>query len=79
MMDFGPLFRLANLLTLLRLFLIPPFIFCFQSEMMVPAFAIFILAARTDNIDGKIARRQGVSSFGKIMDPLADKLWIGAA
>lgn len=78
-MDFGTLFRLANLLTLLRLFLIPPFIFCFQADMMVPAFLIFILAALTDNIDGKIARRQGVTSFGKFMDPLADKLLIGAA
>ena len=47
--------------------------------MMVPALAIFALAALTDNIDGKIARRQGVTSFGKFMDPLADKLLIGAA
>ena len=78
-MDFGTLFRLANLLTILRLFLIPPFIFCFQADMMVPALAIFALAALTDNIDGKIARRQGVTSFGKFMDPLADKLLIGAA
>ena len=78
-MDFGTLFRLANLLTILRLFLIPPFIFCFQADMMVLALAIFALAALTDNIDGKIARRQGVTSFGKFMDPLADKLLIGAA
>ena len=78
-MDFGTLFRLANLLTILRLFLIPPFIFCFQADLMVPALAIFALAALTDNIDGKIARRQGVTSFGKFMDPLADKLLIGAA
>ena len=78
-MDFGTLFRLANLLTLLRLFLIPPFIFCFQADMMLPAFVIFVLAALTDNIDGKIARRQGVTSFGKFMDPLADKLLIGTA
>ena len=46
---------------------------------MVPAFVIFALAALTDNIDGRIARRQGVTSFGKFMDPLADKLLIGAA
>ena len=78
-MDFGTLFRLANLLTLFRLFLIPPFIFCFQADMMVPALAIFALAALTDNLDGRIARRQGVTGFGKFMDPLADKLLIGAA
>lgn len=78
-MDFGTLFRLANLLTILRLFLIPPFIFCFQAGMMVSALAIFAIAAVTDNIDGRIARRQGVTGFGTFMDPLADKLLIGAA
>ncbi|RKU35144.1 CDP-diacylglycerol--glycerol-3-phosphate 3-phosphatidyltransferase [Candidatus Poribacteria bacterium] len=78
-MNFSTLLRLANLLTLLRLFLIPPFIFCFQADMMVPALAIFLLAALTDNLDGRIARRQGETSFGKFMDPLADKLLIGTA
>ena len=78
-MDFGTLFRLANLLTILRLFLIPPFIFCFQADMMVPALAIFAIAALTDHFDGKVARIQGVTGFGKFMDPLADKLLIGAA
>ena len=78
-MGFGTLFRLANLLTLLRLFLIPPFILCFQANMMRSALTIFAVAALTDNLDGKIARRQGVTSFGKFMDPLADKLLIGAA
>ena len=78
-MGFGTLFRLANLLTLLRLFLIPPFILCFQANMMRSALTIFAVAALTDNLDGKIARRQGVTGFGKFMDPLADKLLIGAS
>ena len=78
-MNFRTLLRLANLLTLLRLFLIPPFIYCFQADMMVSALIIFLLAALTDNLDGRIARKQGVTSFGTFMDPLADKLLIGAA
>lgn len=47
--------------------------------MMRSALTIFVVAALTDNLDGKIARRQGVTGFGKFMDPLADKLLIGAS
>ena len=78
-MNFGTLLRLANLLTILRLFLIPPFIYCFQADMMGAALTLFVVAALTDHFDGKIARKQGVTGFGKFMDPLADKLLIGAA
>ena len=46
---------------------------------MGPALAIFAVAALTDHLDGKIARKQGVTGFGKFMDPLADKLLTGAA
>ena len=46
---------------------------------MIPALLIFLLAALTDNLDGRIARRQGETNFGKFMDPLADKLLIGTA
>ncbi len=46
---------------------------------MRTALAIFVIAALTDHFDGRIARIQGVTSFGKFMDPLADKLLIGAA
>ncbi len=47
--------------------------------MMWAALTIFAVAALTDNLDGKIARKQGVTGFGKFMDPLADKLLMGAA
>lgn len=46
---------------------------------MGAALAIFVVAALTDHFDGKIARKQGVTGFGKFMDPLADKLLTGAA
>lgn len=46
---------------------------------MGAALAIFAVAALTDHFDGKIARKQGVTGFGKFMDPLADKLLTGAA
>ena len=78
-MNFGTLLRLANLLTILRLFLIPPFIYAFQADMMGVALTIFAVAALTDHLDGKIARKQGITGFGKFMDPLADKLLIGTA
>lgn len=47
--------------------------------MMRTALTICVVAALTDHFDGKIARKQGVTGFGKFMDPLADKLLIGAA
>ena len=77
-MDFRILLRSANLLTLSRLFLIPFFIFYFQTDMMVPALIIFLLAALTDFLDGRVARRQGETSFGRFMDPIADQLLMSA-
>jgi CDP-diacylglycerol--glycerol-3-phosphate 3-phosphatidyltransferase len=69
--------------------LVPFFVFfiiypVFGSEHItwsrIVAAAIFILAALTDFLDGKIARMRGmVTSFGKFMDPLADKFMVFAA
>lgn len=75
--------NLANKLTLLRIFLVP--IFMFVLLIRIPygeyiAAAIFIIAASTDGLDGYIARkRKQITNFGKLMDPLADKLLITAA
>lgn len=75
--------NLANKITLIRIFLVP--VFMFFLLVKVPygeylAVGIFILAAATDSLDGYIARnRNQVTKFGKFMDPLADKLLVTAA
>ena len=79
----APLAQLPNALTVGRLILIPVFV-----ALMVkagdarswPAGAVFGAAGVTDQVDGFLARRWNVeSSFGKIADPLADRLMIGVA
>ena len=78
-MNLHSVMRLANYLTIARMLLIPFFMLSFRYERMLPALIIFCVAAITDYLDGVIARRQGTTSFGKFMDPLADKLLVGAA
>ncbi|MBQ4091306.1 MAG: CDP-diacylglycerol--glycerol-3-phosphate 3-phosphatidyltransferase [Clostridia bacterium] len=81
--------NLPNKLTVLRLIMVP----IFMVVMLIPVFAtldtvtediltlvgafLFIAAAITDMLDGKIARRDGlVTDFGKFLDPLADKFMV---
>lgn len=76
--------NLPNKLTLLRIAAIPFFVVCMLVEGIpnryLWAFFIFVGAALTDLLDGKIARSRGlVTDFGKLMDPLADKLLVMAA
>ena len=75
--------NLANKLTMLRIVLVVPFLACFylpwQSRMWIAA-GIFLVAAVTDIIDGRYARKHGlVTNFGKLMDPIADKLLVCSA
>lgn len=86
--------NLPNKLTMLRIVLVPIFILCLSipesffnninfsigtTIMGWVALAIFIIAAITDFLDGNISRKLGiVTKFGKIMDPLADKLLVSA-
>lgn len=76
-------YRLPNYITFLRLALIPLFVVLLidpSRPMINAACVIFIFAAFTDYIDGWIARRWGaVSDFGKIFDPLADKILVISA
>jgi CDP-diacylglycerol--glycerol-3-phosphate 3-phosphatidyltransferase len=78
-MNFRTLFRLANLLTFSRLLLTLPFFLFFRAKLMVPAAIIFGLAALTDYFDGRIARKQGITSFGSFMDSIVDKILVGTA
>lgn len=66
---------IPNWLCFLRIALIPVFSVLFIKEKYIVAFVLMIIAALTDLVDGKIARKFNmVSNLGKILDPIADKL-----
>jgi CDP-diacylglycerol---glycerol-3-phosphate 3-phosphatidyltransferase len=73
----------ANRLTLSRLLLTVLFVLALNSSWQYArtcALVIFLIAGLTDFIDGEIARRYGViTNFGKLMDPLVDKIMMAAA
>jgi len=75
--------QLPNALTVARLLLIPVFIVLITTSddgYSWPAAIVFAVAGITDQVDGFLARRWHVeSSFGKIADPLADRLMIDTA
>ncbi len=82
----GKSMNLPNKLTLLRIILVPVFMGFLFLKKDLPGYAqtfallTFILAAVTDGLDGYLARKnQCITKFGKILDPLADKLLISAA
>ena len=76
--------NLPNKLTILRILLVPVFIIFMSlpAELVWPKFValgVFLIAAITDFADGIVARKNGlITKFGKIMDPLADKLIIAS-
>jgi CDP-diacylglycerol--glycerol-3-phosphate 3-phosphatidyltransferase len=75
--------NLPNALTLLRILAVPVVVVALLGETPngdALAAAVFALAAATDGLDGYFARsRDAVTTFGKLMDPLADKLLVTAA
>jgi len=75
--------NIANRLTLFRLILVPVFTFAVLLDVPGGAYiaaVVFTIASITDGLDGYLARsRQEVTKFGKLMDPIADKLLITAA
>ena len=76
--------NLPNKLTILRIIMVPFFVFFLLAEF-VPhrylfALILFCAASYTDHLDGKIARRDNlITNFGKLMDPLADKILVVSA
>lgn len=76
--------NLANKLTIFRVIIVPFFVFfmCFTGieHRYLYALILFIIASITDMLDGKIARKYNmITSFGKFLDPLADKILVAAA
>ena len=75
--------NLPNALTLARILLVPVVVVALTVETpggSAIAAIVFAIAALTDGLDGYIARsQQSVTTFGKVMDPVADKLMIAAA
>ena len=76
--------NLPNRITVFRIFMIPFFVACMLIKEIpyneIIAGVIFIIAALSDLVDGKIARHYNlVTNFGKFMDPLADKLLVQSA
>jgi len=77
--------NLPNKLTIVRIIMIPFFVFFLLTDLFGNtgdwiALVIFIIASLTDLLDGHIARKYNlVTNFGKFMDPLADKLLVCSA
>lgn len=77
--------NVPNKLTIIRVFMIPLFVILLLFEDILPYFnffalAVFALASFTDFLDGHIARKYNlVTTFGKFMDPLADKILVCTA
>ncbi len=80
----GPgLVNVANVLTVVRIILVPVFVLCLLAGgtwWRLAALVVFVVASVTDLLDGRLARSRGlVTNFGKIADPIADKALTGAA
>ena len=77
--------NLPNKLTVLRVIMVPFFVFFMLTDVGGAAnkwisLVLFVVASLTDLLDGKIARKHNVvTNFGKFMDPLADKLLVCSA
>ncbi len=71
---------IPNLLSLVRIAMVPLFVWCFFHRPGAVAIGIFLAAGATDVVDGYIARRWNqITVWGRVLDPMADKLMVFAA
>ena len=74
---FSNVWTIPNVLTILRIILIPVFVILFFNDQKKAALAVFIAASLTDMLDGYLARKLNqITDFGKLFDPLADKVMV---
>lgn len=77
----GKIWTISNGLSISRIILMVPAVYCFTAQFTFHrevALLIILVAVATDALDGYVARiRNEVSDFGKIIDPLADKVAVG--
>lgn len=78
--------NVANIVTVVRILFSPVFVWLLLSDagrdggLRWVAAVLFLIAILTDSVDGFLARRQNlVTDFGKLVDPIADKILVGAA
>jgi CDP-diacylglycerol--glycerol-3-phosphate 3-phosphatidyltransferase len=72
--------NIPNIISLLRILLAPIFIVCLSNGFRKEAATIFVIGAVSDFLDGYIARKMGTTSnFGKILDPVTDKIFANTA
>ena len=74
---FTNVWNVPNVLTMLRMILIPVFVVLFFNDRKMAALAVFCAASFTDFLDGFLARKLNqITDFGKLFDPLADKVMV---
>ena len=77
---FTNVWTIPNVLTMIRLALVPVFVVLFFTGHRKASLAVFVAASLTDMLDGYLARKLNqITDFGKLFDPLADKLMVLSA
>ena len=77
---FVDIWNVPNVLTMIRLVLIPVFVILYVNQLQKGALIVFLAASFTDFLDGYLARKHNqITAFGKLMDPLADKVMVCTA